>query len=211
MAASPVVLIEGTFGGSWAHPDSPFCAMLHAQGFSPLRFQGWTGNIGGLPNPFARGNHNDWIAGGHALAYFLTGLPYVDRNVIAHSHGVAVALYAAAVTGVRIRRVISVCSPVRADLQAVATAAAPRIGYWRYVASVGFDVKQWAGELLDGHLSFRRTHKWTQAHDALFVPKIGHSKLLNDPAYFDLWAANGLLDVLRAPTPVGGKDRLPHG
>lgn len=206
---STVILIEGTWGGTWAHPDSPFRALLHDQGFNALRFQGWTGNVGGVPNILARGNHQDWIAGGHALGYFLDRLPYADRNLIAHSHGVAPALYAAALEQTKIRRLISVCSPVRADLQRTATAARPLIGYWRHVASIGFDAAQWAGELLDGHLSFTRTHKWTQAHDSMFVPKIGHSRLLNDPDYFARWSGDGLLDLLRAPIPPPGSEGDP--
>jgi hypothetical protein len=50
-----VILVEGTWGGDWAHPGSPFRRMLEAAGFTVLWFEGWTLNVGGVPNILSRG------------------------------------------------------------------------------------------------------------------------------------------------------------
>jgi hypothetical protein len=206
-----VVLVEGTWGGDWAKPGSAFRAMLEARGFTVLRFEGWTENIGGVPNLLSRGKDRDWWAGGYALGYLLKALALCDRNVICHSHGIGPVLYQAATAGqLPINRLVSVCSPVRADLQDVANNAIGRIGRWRHIASANGDFMQWAGELFDGHIQLARERRWHQAHENLIIPGIGHSKLLNDdkfigtaPSYDDgLWSTDGMLDFLRGGEPT---------
>ncbi len=197
-----VILVEGTWGGDWAHSRSRFCAMLRAQVFAPMRFQGWTNNVDGVPNLLSHGRHRDWIAGGYALAYFLRGLEPADRNIICHSHGIAPVFYAIVKERIEIRRLISVCSPVRQDLQHQATGASHHIGRWRHIAAANGDMLQRLGELFDGHLGWG-ARKWTQAHENLTIPGIGHSGLLNDPKFLDLWQTDGMLDFLRASEVVG--------
>jgi hypothetical protein len=196
-----VVLVEGTFGGTWAaDPISPFRVDLRRHGFTALHFQGWTTNVDGVPiDLWQRGRHRDWVAGGYALSYFLERLPYEHRNVICHSHGIAPVLYALALRGdlVPMRRLVSVCSPVRRDLQDVADDARPYVDRWRHVSSSQGDPWQRLGELFDGHVGWG-ARKWEQAHENVSIPGIGHSKLLNDPAFLDLWATDGMYDFLRA-------------
>lgn len=191
------ILVEGTWGGDWARARSPFCRMLRLHDFAPMRFQGWTGNVSGVPNILSKGAHRDWVAGGYALAYFLRGLDYADRNLIVHSHGLAPVIYAAVRERVEIRRLISVCSPVRRDLQHQASGAVQRIGRWRHIAAATGDPWQRLGELFDGHFGWGE-RKWKQAHENLSIPGIGHSGLLNDPKFLDLWETDGMLDFLRA-------------
>lgn len=209
-----VVLVEGTWGGAWAQDGSPFRQLLEAQGFEVLRFQGWTESVDGVPNVFENGHHADWIAGGRALGYFTKDLPYEALNFIGHSHGGQVCLYRAAdASAPPIRRLITVCTPVRDDMRLVAMLAAKRIDRWRHVASNdgdvmqllgdvrsgSFDFMQLFGELGDGQLGLKR--EWhlpgVTNVDNVRIPGIGHTKLLNDPRFLDLWKTDGLLDFLK--------------
>jgi hypothetical protein len=200
---TPVVLIEGTWGGTWASdPASPFRDLLRRHGCSALVFEGWSTDVDGVPSLWRRGKHADWIAGGHALAYFLRGLPYEARNIVCHSHGVASALYCGALEREPIRRLITVCAPVRRDMQDVADAAKPYIGRWRQISSNQGDPMQRLGELFDGHFGWGE-RKWRQADENLSIPGIGHSKLLNDPTFLDLWQTDGMLDFLAATEVLG--------
>jgi hypothetical protein len=199
-----VTLVEGTFGGTWASdPASAFRDMLRRHDVSAVVFEGWTTNIDGVPNILAKGRHRDWIAGGYALSYFLQLMPYEDRNIICHSHGLMPVLYACALGPVPVRRVISVCSPVRGDMQATADAAVPHIDRWRHISSSRGDVMQRLGELFDGYFSLWGVRQWKQAHENLSIPGIGHSKLLNDPKFLDLWQTDGMLDFLAATEVLG--------
>jgi len=199
-----LVFVSGTWGSDWAHAESPFCQMLEAKDFAPIRFQGWTENLDGVPNILSKGRkHRDWIAGGYALAYFLSRLDYLDRNLIAHSHGINPVLYAPALTKIKIRRLISICSPVRADMDATATEAVTCIERWRHVASIDWDFMQWAGEMLDGHLQLTRERRWRQATENVYIKGIGHSNLFKPP-WFDRWEQDGMLDMLR----VWGTDAI---
>jgi hypothetical protein len=195
-----VILVEGTWGGDWAKPGSAFRQFLRAHGIETRRFEGWTESIDGVPNVLESGKHADWIAGGKAFGYYMRDVPYEDANIIVHSHGLQPVLYYAAATKRPIRRLISICSPVRSDMRVVALQAVPKIGRWRHVHSNGGDLMQLAGELFDGHLGW--TRDWhlpgVSNVDNLTIPGIGHSKLLNDPTFYDLWETDGLLDFLRA-------------
>jgi hypothetical protein len=199
-----VTLVEGTWGGTWASdPASPFRDMLRRRDIAAVLFEGWSTDVDGVPNVLAGQKHGDWVAGGYGFSYFLELLAYEDRNVICHSHGLAPVLYGLQKRGaaVPIRRLISVCSPVRDDLQDVADAAKPHIGRWRHISSNHGDPMQRLGELFDGHFTWpfgKAARQWTQADENLSIPGIGHSKLLNDPRFLDLWQADGMLDFLRA-------------
>lgn len=198
-----VILIEGTWGGDWARPRSPFRRMLAANGFYAVRFEGWSGDVSGVPSLLSKGKHRDWIAGGFGLGYQLRGMNYDDVNIVCHSHGIAPVLYQLVRMKVPIRRLISVCSPVRGDLQTQASGAVKRIGRWRHVSSANGDPWQRLGELFDGHINWqfgRGQRRWPQAHENVSIPGIGHSGLLNDPRFLDLWKTDGMLDFLAART-----------
>lgn len=194
-----IILVEGTWGGDWARAGSSFSAMLRANGFAPIRFQGWSGNIAGVPNLLANRKHSDWIAGGYALASFLAALAYEDRNVIAHSHGLNPIAYACAREKVQIRRLVSVCSPVRHDMRNQMKALTRCVGQWRHVHSAGGDVMQLLGGLFDGHIGWTRDWRIPGATNLtnLTIPGIGHSRLLTDKRKLPLWRDDGLLDFLR--------------
>jgi len=202
-----VILVPGTWHGEWSDPDSPFWTFLEAQRFRPLKFRGWSGDVDGLPHvidPQKSEKLSDWIAGGWALFYLLRNLPYERRNVVAHSHGGQVALYAAGLARVQIHRLITVCTPVRKDMADIRKLAAPRIGRWRHVSADGWDFMQRAGELFDGNFNWHQERKMPEAHENLLIPKIGHSKLLYDQTLFPLWQQDGMLDFLRADEGVVG-------
>jgi hypothetical protein len=194
-----VILVEGTWGGQWARARSPFSKMLAENGFAPMRFQGWTTNVSGVPNLFASRKHSDWIAGGYALAPFLRELDYEDRNLIAHSHGLNPIAYACAREKVEIRRLVSVCSPVRRDMRNQMKALALRVEQWLHVHAAHADLMQTLGALFSGHLALRRDWRVAGAENVtnLMIPGIGHSRLLNDPTQFAAWRDCGLLDFLR--------------
>jgi pimeloyl-ACP methyl ester carboxylesterase len=179
--------------------------MLLSKGFRPLKFRGWSGDVDGLPHvidPEKSEKLSDWIAGGWGLYYLLRNLPYEKRNIIAHSHGGQVALYAAGLARVQIHRLITVCTPVRKDMADIRQKAVPRIGRWRHVSADGWDFMQRAGELFDGYFGWER--KMPEAHENLLIPKIGHSNLLYKPECFPLWEQDGMLDFLRASEGVVG-------
>lgn len=220
--------IAGTWGWDrggptrWWEATSPFTAFmlqhgvqLVAGGEDPFI---WTTDANGhKPWPWARGKHHDWKAGGLNLRrYCKPGpagtpegahyVPYEHRNLIAHSHGLQVVLYAAA-NGLRIRRLVSVSSPVRKDMRAVAEAARPQIAEWVHLASDRSDMVQWFGELFDGAFGIVREHPL--ADHNVCIQKVGHSKLLEDATAFPEWKTprpplgnRGVLDWLTREDPA---------
>jgi pimeloyl-ACP methyl ester carboxylesterase len=184
-----LVLVEGTWGGAWARPGTPFREFLHNHGVDVLaRTQFWSGDVSGVPSLWASQKHSDWKAGAIALALYLDRLPYECRNVIAHSHGGNVALYAAAREGIALRRLITVCTPERGDMQDVAKQARDRITYWAAVGSLDGTVDWWRrlGQLFDGEMGWQYLQPHADINHRLH--DIGHSKLLTDARKFSLWA-----------------------
>jgi hypothetical protein len=189
-----IILVPGTFhsDGDWSCPGSPFRLYLASRGFECVRFEGWSGDVDGLPQPFENGNHSDWKAGGFALGYLLAKQP---APIIAHSHGGNVVAYAAGLVGISIPALVTVCTPVRKDMAAWYARSRPRIGHWRHVYSLSFDFWQRAGELLDGQVGWSR--EMTEAHNNIGIPAIGHSGLVDAPEHFHYWEDAGMLDVLK--------------
>lgn len=212
LAHSPtkVVLVPGTWGGAWCQPGAPFFEFLKTRGFSPVYFQGWSCDVDGLPTlgKIREGrSHANWMSGGWALRYLLEDLPLEDRNVIAHSHGGQIALYAAGQADLELNRVITVCTPVRGDLRDLAARARTRIQAHRQIYAAGWDFWMRAGEFIDGHFGWQRDMAF--AHENQAFKGIGHSGLLNDPRFFELWNADTALheapiDFLKGtPMPLG--------
>lgn len=200
-----LICVEGTFGGEeWVEVGAPWRTFMEGLGFRIIRFRGWSTDIDGLPRLFSAtesGPHSDWIAGGWGLHYLIQTLkgPIV---VVAHSHGGNVAVYCPALTGTKIDRLLTISTPVRRDMRKVAIQAKKNIGRWRHVAAKGGDWVQRLGELFDRRIGWRR--KWPQAHENVLIPEdVGHSGLLKDPKFFDLWIQDGLVDFLRGTTHVG--------
>jgi hypothetical protein len=181
----------------WFVPGHNFGKMLRAHGVEvasdgPLPFI-WSTDVDGVIGD--RKNNTDWAAAGAALSYF-TRMTCGDCSVdmVAHSHGLQVALYAAANYGVKIDRLISMGSPVRKDMEKIAKEARLHIKQWLHVHSDTSDRWQWLGELFDGKLGVVREHPLADRND--FVPKVGHSELLRDPNQYHFWKEKGWLDFL---------------
>lgn len=176
-----VILVAGTWGGKWCEEDSAFRRYLTEHGLESFWFRGWSENVDGVPNILAKGRHREWIAGGFALGYKLEAIPPHERIVIAHSHGGQPAAYCAALAGVYIHRLVTVCTPVRGDMTETWTLAHQHIGGHRHIADTDGDPWQRAGEFLDDHLGWQRD---IPGADNLPLDGIGHTGLLEDPQYF---------------------------
>ena len=208
------ILVPGT--GSWQDdnrvdwycPGSPFVDFLDRQNLAPAfgrRYDLgydiglapfiWSTDLAGVP---ILSRLATWAAGGAALAYFVevsANLRGKDTAVIAHSHGLQPVLYSCAEQNLRVAQLISVGSPVRHDMLAIAKRARPRIGFWRHLHSDASDRWQWLGELFDSHFSIVRAHPL--ADENVGVPKVGHSELLRDASLFHLWVDEGWLQPLQ--------------
>lgn len=212
---TPVLLIHGTWGAEfapdgdpdWWQPGSPLarlfaCHGLDAGAYDPFV---WTGDLSGLAriapwNWFRSNASRDWQAEGQALRYVLEPrgcpVPFASRNLVAHSHGGQGVFYAAA-AGVKIRRLITVSTPVRGDMEKVVAAARPNIERWLHVYDPRklADRYQVLGELGDGRLGWRRS--FTQADVNVSIPGVGHTGLLTEPEWFPKWESHGLISFLR--------------
>lgn len=211
----PILPIAGTHGfrgktsGDWWRGTSPFLLWLDVLGFytlNPSRPFIWTTDLNGakfwrrwfgLNDP-----HVDWEAGAHALYAYLrpiydeadSYIPVSHRNLIVHSHGLQVVLYACEL-GLRINTLVSVMSPVRADMLLVSRRARPNIGFWEHVHADRSDRMQWWGGIGDGKVGIVRQHPLADVNTS--IRGAGHSKLLHDPQWFPQWQDRGILERLR--------------
>lgn len=202
-----LILVAGT--GSWKNDGSVdwyvngsnFTKMLADKGKPASFLNGvrpfvWSTGLSGVPL-ITQKHHVEWAAGGEALDYFAFAISSCSPqplSVIAHSHGMQVALYAAGVCGRRIDRLITVAGPVRDDMQHVAEAARANIGTWLHLHSDKSDRWQWYGELFDGHFGVVREHPLADKNDT--VAGVGHSEILRDPAQYHWWEDRRWLDWL---------------
>lgn len=201
MMPPPLIICEGTWGGDdWAAMGSPFRALLHAQGFTVWpRTDFYDEEIGGLPL-LRRNPTSGWRIGGEFLADVIRQIGPVD--VIAHSYGGLVALFAAlspalADRPVAIRRLLTVSTPERADMDEIAQLAAVRIGRWVNVGDTKGDRMQRWAQLFDSRV-FGWSWRQRRAHQNVLIPNVGHSGLLKDPRLFSHWTEGGLLDLFRS-------------
>jgi hypothetical protein len=193
-----------TPGKDWWQDGSPFTEYLKTQELDLINPQDpfvWSTDVNGasfwrrwLPWHKKDGDHRDWKAGGAALRFYLDGVDLRHRNLIAHSHGLQVVLYAAC-KGFPIHRLVSVGSPIRGDMAKIAVAARPAIGYWLHIYDMQDDRMQMLGGIGDGSFGIKRTAPL--ANKNVGLKAISHSKILHQPELFKLWAADGWLDVLK--------------
>lgn len=231
----PVVLVPGTWAwrgrqthGEWYQPGEGGRVTLYdvlvADGWSPLVFP-WTTRANGLP--WLRHPHLDWEAAGANLAVFLDPRrPDIGTDapcpVVAHSHGLQPVLFSAALYGATPTMVMSVCSPVRADLAEVAALARPRIGYWAHLYNTtgwwaAIRDMQILGGFGDRMLGAQRRAEW-RAFDRLWTADVqididgaGHSGVLHTTPYVDWWESLGWLDLLASPPPSLLREGVPCG
>lgn len=193
----------------WYSSESEFAAFLRARGhehMAPSRPFIWTTELTGVLSWrfWQSPKLTTWEAGGHALYAYCDspGCSHDDGQdicVITHSHGLQVALYAAAL-GLRIRTLIDVSGPVREDMHAIALDARKNIGNWLHIHSDSSDKIQVGGGLFDGHVGVERKVRIPGVINAEW-PGVGHSRLLNEPALFPIWEEQLWLNYLDLQWP----------
>jgi hypothetical protein len=211
-----VVLVPGTHAAlkgddqkQWWYHESRFVQFLGQQGLrlaDPEPFV-WTTRIDGVKwwpwQWFRRDDHTDWKAAGLNLKRYLSTIPFEDRNLIAHSHGGQVALYAA-FYGAIIRRLVTVSTPVREDIERhIVEGARRHIVLWRHIYAPDGDRTQLFGSLFDGRAGARRWFKDANCNQP--IPGAGHSKVLNEPEWFPrlsdpynpVWRGQSVIEFLK--------------
>ena len=183
---------------AWWKPTGPFA--LYAKRNNVLQWENlppfvWSSDISGFSYNLQSGNrkHTDWRAGGWSLYYYLSHVPLESRNLVIHSHGLQVVLYCASF-GLEINNMISVCSPIRSDMNEVAETAKFRIRNWLHL----YDNKDWIqfiGQFGDGQFFGSRKSKHATVNQ--LIKGARHSDLLKIGGQMDAWVKHGWFDFLR--------------
>lgn len=182
----------------WYKSNSEFSLFMSLHGFHQLfpntPFK-WSMEIDGIPLP-SRTKHSNWRAGAKALIYYLqlTEIPLHKRNIICHSHGLNVVLYACGQEGLKLNNLISVASPIRNDMCEIADIAQDNIENWLHIRDARTDWRGTLGQIWDGKWSLDRTNKWADDED--IVREISHSKIIRDKTCFHLWIDRRWLNFL---------------
>lgn len=155
----------------------------------------WSSDISGFKYNLSSGNakHTDWRAAGWSLIYYLQNVNQSNRNLIIHSHGLQPVLYAASY-GLEINNIISVCSPIRSDMNEVTEAARFRIKNWLHIYD-SKDIIGWLGQFGDGKLIGSR--KSAHSDENHHLSGINHTDILKIGKKMDFWIKNGWYDFLR--------------
>lgn len=219
----PVAGTHGWRGGQtggWWRDGSPWLSELASRGFEPYNskrpfvwsthldghtgvLRKWLGKL--IPWRKTQSRHLVWEAAGLSLYAYLVppvwngaangiDVPPHETRVVAHSHALQVVAYACA-EGLKIDRLITVGSPVRADMMDIYAAARDNIGYWLHLHSDYSDLIQLAGSLGDGVLGIVRAHPWADENQR--VRHVGHSGVLTNEDGIRMWHRFGWLEVLR--------------
>lgn len=206
MRPVPVTAVQGTWGWRWRwwQDGSEFWRCLAPHGLVPARILDgkpfeWETGLGSSLFFWRRWGWGDkgveaWRYAGIALAYYLAHLPYEDRVVVGHSHGGQPALFCAA-EGVPIKRLLTIGTPVRADMQDVIRRARPNLGTWWHVASLEQDWTAVWGRFGDGAIGGGR--QFRAADMNILIPGIGHSELFLNQSAFHVWHDQQLIPFLR--------------
>lgn len=203
-----VVLVAGTNSWNpderapeWNEPGSPFVKFMQERGVSFVMPEGrvftWSTELGGVG--FGRSDLRVWHAAGLNLYGYVVPplcpdrrIPPEETVILAHSHGLQVALFAFA-HGLK-GRLVSVGGPVRKDMEPIARAARKNISSWLHLHNDFKDLWQVAGALFDGHVGIVRRHPLADMNDAM---PGGHSAVLCDPGRFPLWIERSWIFWLR--------------
>jgi len=147
----------------------------------------------------SRKDKRDWLAGSKALRWYLLRYWPLDRPrpplvLVTHSHGLQVALYAAA-AGLRIDYLLDIAGPVRGDVLEETAAGLQNIGHWMHVTDGEGDLIQGLGRIGDGHVG--GAVQLPASVEIVEIPDIDHSELLSNPQLVpSAWREYGLLDFL---------------
>lgn len=183
-----LALVHGTHDtdpAGWSRPGSAFVRMLEREGFRiTMPPPEWTGDVGQF-----WWDRRDWDAGASGFRDHLA--LHRPDGVIAFSHGGAVALKAALL--IRMPPLITIATPVRQEIRAVAREAMARghLPAWRHLYDPGFDIWQFLG---GGRGGFRLPRMVDHA-----VPGVGHGRVLREQR--ERWVAGGWLRFFTAAHP----------
>lgn len=201
---------SGTSAGQWYDPGSPWSRYAQSRGCVPIL------NTNGQPFVWSsdangwqfwrwwfgrRPDYSDWLAGAlHLFAWLVPPLSPEHRlrpsetHLVTHSHGLQVALIAAAM-GLRINTLIDVCGPVRYDvLDAYGDAARANIGFMFSIRGGRRDRWRPRGGVGDSRLTFTQARHPLADNEHRLVD-VDHSEVLTDPSRFHLWDA--WLDIIK--------------
>jgi hypothetical protein len=155
----------------------------------------WSSDINGIGYTFLAPKTKlvDWLAGGWSLVYYLQNVPEEHRNFIVHSHGLQPLLFCASF-GYYIHNVVSVCSPIRNDMEDITVRARPYIHKWLHIYDQA-DRTQFLGQIGDGNWFGSRASKYADENHKL--EKIDHSLILKKDSMMHLWLTQGWFDYLR--------------
>lgn len=194
---------------AWWKPASNFAK--YASNFGIVQFDTlppfiWSSDLNGVfYNLYSKGaKHTDWRAGGWSLYYYLNQVPYSQRNLIVHSHGLQPVMYCASF-GMPIRNIISVCSPIRKDMESIMEKAVNYISNWIHIYS-NSDKVQWLGQIGDGRWFGSRKAKFAKLNIPLHG--INHSDLFKLDGRLDLWNTGGWFNYLRMDTAFPAKEQI---
>ncbi|NBV25133.1 MAG: hypothetical protein EBS05_24835 [Proteobacteria bacterium] len=207
MTLTPLIAVPGTWewptanADVWYAPTSPFAGYLATQGWTWARgqderpyvwstratgYQFWDRLLSREAQMLA-----DWEAAATNLFAWVVPpnapecrIPPEQTTLLTHSHGIQVALLAAA-QGLKIQTLIDVCGPVRRDIDRRLTAAArANIGYWWHIHADRSDWWQVLGSVNDGALGLQRQQPRADLNQR--IPRAGHSRILRDEAWMPL-------------------------
>lgn len=176
-----IVLVSGTHGAKWSAPDTAFCRLLERHGIIVLRDgPEWSEAVDGLPSIYGDRKHGQWIAGGYGFAKDAQDRPYSDTIYLAHSYGGNCCAYGIARPDCPpIRRLITVGTPNRADMEPVWREAKKKIGFHLHICDSTVPWIERIAQLFDGRVGNARPGN--QSADLVaFVPGMRHSRILDD-------------------------------
>lgn len=177
------ILVPGTHGyrDDWWHPAKTFVQTMNNEGIRTADATDpyvWCTKLDGI-----FGDNEVWETAGKALTWYARSkIGHYPISVVAHSHGGQVAAYAAA-NGLLVERLITVATPVRADMEDVYREATKNVAWWRHLHS-DKDFWQVLGGLMDGKWGIHR--EMPHADENIMVHGMQHGEFLHP----GLWSSN---------------------
>lgn len=203
---TPYLPVSGTWGeqdGWVTREHDPFTAFMRSQRFEPLRQHDgtpftWSSRLNGW-HWFER--MTAWKECRDKARALLITVPYVYRNVIAHSHG-GQGIILLAADGFPIRSLTTIGTPYRRNMPI--DEAAQHVAIWQHFHDLERDwvatLRPTLGQIGDRHVALDRKFDHPRVLN-IGLPNISHSKLLKDPRQFHWLVDSGALDRIRS-TPL---------